>query len=202
MTPLYSLLPPARPNATPLRSPPPLVRSRLMLSRRPPPVSTGLTHAAIELSQGGHKLRVVTVSSLAAFFPMPLKATYAASKRYLLQLSLSLREELRSRQGSATALCPAGLPTREDARRAIEAQGLIGRLTTVDVNRVVAGTLNAALRGRALHIPGALNRVLRATGALLPETLVARLVFARWSDARDSQGLDAPGSGPDVELVA
>jgi short-subunit dehydrogenase len=145
-----------------------------------------ITRAAIDLSDGGVGLRVVTVSSLAAFYPMPLKATYAASKRFLLQLSLGLREELRERGGSATALCPAGLPTREDARAAIEAQGLLGRLTTVDVNRVAASTIRAAVAGRAVHIPGLVNRGLRVAGALVPPTLLARVLHARWQATRAS----------------
>ena len=37
---------------------------------------------------------IITVSSLAAFFPIPVKATYAASKRFLLDFSLALRDEV------------------------------------------------------------------------------------------------------------
>ena len=61
--------------------------------------------------------RIINVASLAAFLPMPVKATYAASKRFLLDFSLALREEVRE----------------------------------------LDATLNDALRGKAVTIPGGLK---------------------------------------------
>ncbi len=49
-------------------------------------------------------LRIINVSSLAAFYPMPVKAVYAASKRFLLDWSLALRQELRGQDITVTAL--------------------------------------------------------------------------------------------------
>ena len=54
---------------------------------------------------------------------MPVKATYAASKRFLLDFSLALREELRGLGATVTVLCPAGLPNHPECIQAIEAQG-------------------------------------------------------------------------------
>jgi short-subunit dehydrogenase len=125
-------------------------------------------------------LRIVTVSSLGAFYPMPYKAVYAASKRFLLDWSLALREELRADGVSITVLCPGGLPTNADCRRAIEAQGFFGRLTTRNTGEVAAETIDAALSGRAVVIPGAANRFLGAVGGILPPAWIAAGICARW----------------------
>ena len=43
-----------------------------------------VTHAVLQRSNPDARFCIVVVSSLAALFPMPLKATYAASKRFLM----------------------------------------------------------------------------------------------------------------------
>lgn len=130
-------------------------------------------------------LRIVTVSSLGAFYPMPYKAVYAASKRFLLDWSLALRAELRPDGVSVTVLCPGGLPTNADCRRAIEAQGFLGRLTTRNTGEVAAETISAALSGRAVVIPGAANRLLGAVGGALPAAWIAAGICARWGQVHE-----------------
>ncbi|MCL6613932.1 MAG: SDR family NAD(P)-dependent oxidoreductase [Firmicutes bacterium] len=141
-----------------------------------------MTHAILALRDEGRPFRLINVASLAAYYPMPVKATYAASKRFLLDFSLALREELRRVGGSVTVLCPAGLPTREEAIRAIEAQGLMGRLTTTDVGFVAARTIDSALRGRPVYVPGAVNRMLRFLGGLAPPGFAASFIGERWHE--------------------
>jgi short-subunit dehydrogenase len=149
-----------------------------------------ITHALLPLRNPADSFRIINVSSLAAFYPMPVKATYAASKRFLLDFSLALREELRPMGVTVTALCPAGMPTNAECIEAIEAQGWVGQLTTVDVGRVANQTLNAAMNGRAVVIPGAVNRVIQAVGSAIPPALIARLIVRRWSSVRQKRALD------------
>ncbi len=143
-----------------------------------------MTHALLALRDQAVTFRVVNVSSLAAFFSMPVKATYAASKRFILDFSLALRNELREQNVSVTALCPAGLPTTDSCIAAIESQGIMGQLTTEDIGKVAHETIDAALRGQAIVIPGFLNRVIRWLGGLVPATSVAEFVGWRWRTAQ------------------
>jgi short-subunit dehydrogenase len=143
-----------------------------------------MTHALLELRDASTRFLVVNTASLAAFSPMPHKATYAASKRFLLDFSLALREELAGQRVTVTALCPAGLPTTRECIAAIEAQGLMGQITTQNIGAVAADTLDAALKGKAVHVPGVVNRVLLVLGGLVPPTLIARLIGWRWGAAR------------------
>ncbi len=146
-----------------------------------------MTRALLEYRDPLTTFRIINVASLAAFYPMPVKATYAASKRFLLDFSLALREEVRPIGATVTVLCPAGLPTTRECIEGIEAQGWIGQLTTQDVGSVANATLDCALAGRAVYIPGWINRVLQALGSLLPSSLVAALIGSRWKSARDKR---------------
>ncbi len=65
-----------------------------------------MTHAILSRRREGARFTILFVSSLASMFPMPLKATYAASKRFLYDFSLALRQELKSENVSVTVLWP------------------------------------------------------------------------------------------------
>lgn len=142
-----------------------------------------MTHALLALREPRSPFRVINVASLAAFYPMPYKATYAASKRFMVDLSLALREELGGENVSMTALCPAGMPTTPECIAAIEAQGLMGYLTTMNTGTVAALALDGSERGQAVVIPGRFNRALQLAGRLAPAGLVARLIGLRWAAA-------------------
>lgn len=148
-----------------------------------------MTYAILKLRDKEQHFRVINVASLAAFYPMPVKAMYAASKRFLLDFSMALREEIRPIGGTVTALCPAGMPTNIECIRAIDAQGFAGRITTKNVGFVASRTIDHALKGHAVYIPGALNRLLKFLGGLVPPTVVANLVGNRWNAAQRKRGI-------------
>ncbi|MBI9044136.1 MAG: SDR family NAD(P)-dependent oxidoreductase [Anaerolineaceae bacterium] len=137
-------------------------------------------HAMLRLADPTETFRVINISSLAAFYPMPVKATYAASKRFILNFTFALREELKDMGGSATVLCPAGLPTTPHCIQSIESQGIMGQLTTMNIGKVASRTIDLALKGRAIYIPGLINQVLQKAGGLLPSPQIARLIANRW----------------------
>jgi short-subunit dehydrogenase len=143
-----------------------------------------ITHEALLLRRKYGRFYIIFVSSLASISPMPLKATYAASKRFLFDFALALGKELKEENVSVLSLCPAGLPTTPESIRGIEAQGFWGSVTTNRLERVVRRTVTRALRGRHLYVPGALNRIFSVAARLLPASAAAELVYARWSRAQ------------------
>lgn len=143
-----------------------------------------ITHEVISRRVSGGKLTLVFVSSLASMFPMPLKATYAASKRFLFDFAQALREECRGQNIQVMALCPGGLATNPTVMEAIAAQGFWGDVTTNPLETVARRTLDRALRGRACYFPGVLNRCLMRLGHLVPRSLVALVIHWRWSGAQ------------------
>ncbi len=82
-----------------------------------------ITHEILNRRNDQGKFYLVFVASLASLYPMPLKATYAASKRFLYDFSIALGEELKAKHVSVLSLCPGGLPTTEEAIRCIQVQG-------------------------------------------------------------------------------
>jgi short-subunit dehydrogenase len=128
--------------------------------------------------------RIINVSSMAAFYPMPVKAVYAASKRFLLDFSRALNEEARSENASVTVLCPAGMPTTRSCIQSIEAQGFAGLITTKNVGGVAHQTIEAALSGKTVVIPGLINQVLQKFSSLVPDSVKIRLIGWRWVSVR------------------
>ncbi|MEA5060461.1 MAG: SDR family NAD(P)-dependent oxidoreductase [Candidatus Pelethousia sp.] len=144
----------------------------------------GVTHRALESRNPGLPFFLVFVSSLASLYPMPLKATYAASKRFLLDFACALRQELRAENVSVLALCPGGLATTEAAVSGIAAQGLMGSITSNGLERLTRRTISRVLAGRPLYIPGLMNGALRMLGKLVPRGIVARIIYLRWRNAQ------------------
>jgi short-subunit dehydrogenase len=142
-----------------------------------------ITHGVLSLRDPEQKFRLINVCSLAGFYPMPFKATYAVSKGFLLDFSHALREEIRS-FGTVTALCPAGMPTNVEDMRSMFAQGFWGLITSVNQDEVAKRTLEAALKGKAVVIPGLLNQLIQSASYLIPLSLKVRYVAKRWKKVR------------------
>ena len=143
-----------------------------------------ITHAILTRRKEGTTFSLVFVSSLASMCPMPLKATYAASKRFLTDFALALRQELKSQNVKVLTLCPGGLPTTEEAISGITAQGFWGNVTTNKLESVAFETVERVQKGKGLYIPGAVNRTLSAIGKLLPRTVIAAIIYSRWMGAQ------------------
>jgi short-subunit dehydrogenase len=154
-----------------------------------------LSRNVLPLRDRSRQFLLINVASLAGFYAMPYKATYAASKRFLIDWSRALREELREENVNVTVLCPAGMPTHSECIRSIESQGIAGQLTTVDVGRVADVTLNAAYRGQLMVIPGWINNALRLAGRLMPAGLVSRAIGQRWQKTRERKEQNTVGAG-------
>ena len=140
-----------------------------------------ITHAILERRRPGGHFTTIFVSSLASMFPMPLKATYAASKRFLLDFATSLRQELKSQDANVLALCPGGMVTTKEAMDGITAQGFWGDVTTNPLEVVARKTLDRALAGKATYVPGGLNQALSFFGKIIPRSWVAAVVYWRWN---------------------
>ena len=143
-----------------------------------------ITYEALARRIPDNKFSIVFVSSLASLYPMPLKATYAASKRFLLDFSIALNEELKDKNATVLSLCPGGLPTTQEAMMGIAAQGFWGNVTTNKLEEVARKTISKALAGRSVFIPGRLNSTLSILGKFIPRALVVKLLYHRWHGAQ------------------
>lgn len=152
------------------------------------------TRSVLAFRHPSATLRVINISSLAGFNPMPIKSVYSSTKRFIIQFTLALREEFAQDEATFTVVTPSGMPTSERAIKGIKAQGLLGKLTAMEAEAVARRSIDYALANRAVYIPGAVNRVVKFLTGLLPDTMMAKLIGRRWKKTyqkRETEGATA-----------
>jgi|SRR5579872_5666470 len=119
---------------------------------------------------------VLNVASTAAFQPGPLMALYYATKAFVLSFTEALAEESRDTGVTATALCPGPTATDFQRRAKIESVRLmkfkLGMMTAAEVAEI---GYSAFLEGKAVVIPGLLNKFGAQSVRFSPRALVRRI---------------------------
>lgn len=130
---------------------------------RAPVQLTGLLWPDL-LARGG---MVVNVASLAAYQPVPLMATYAATKAFLLNWSIALDTEGRPRGVRCVAICPGPVSTDFFRGAGFSAPtGLPGQTAEDCVDEALA----AMAAGSPQAVTGWSNRLVACFSARLPKT--------------------------------
>ena len=121
--------------------------------------------------------RVLNVASIAAFQPVPMLATYAATKAFVLSLSESLAAELNGTGVTVTTLCP-GITDTHMLSSAVEANarlaGLPGFLVG-DVEQVAEEGYRACMEGEVIRVPGVVNQFVTLASRATPKWLLRRI---------------------------
>lgn len=135
---------------------------------------TELTRAVLPGMLARSRGKILNVSSVAAFQPGPLMATYYATKAYVLSLSAALTEEVRGTGVTVTCLCPG--PTRTGFAKAahLEKSLLFGGkpMGLADAATVARIGYRGMLDGKNMVIPGMRSRI---------GTYLARVAPLSWS---------------------
>lgn len=141
---------------------------------------TGLTemlaHFVPPMVARGHG-RVLNVASIAAFQPVPMLATYAATKAYVLSLTESLAEELQGSGVSVTTLCPGITATAmlDRAKATSRELGGLPGFVVGSAEEVADEGFQACLKGEVIRVPGALNQAAALAGRATPRWLLRRV---------------------------
>lgn len=130
-----------------------------------------LTHAALSVMVGRGSGRILNVASVAGFQPVPNESVYAATKAFVLSFSEGLSEELRGTGVTLTALCPGFTRSEFQERAGIDARSLPAVLWQ-DAPEVAVAGLDALMAGRAVCVPGPVNKVLGGLTRLAPRSVV------------------------------
>jgi len=119
------------------------------------------------LARGG---MVANVASLAGYQPVPLMATYAATKAFLLNWSVALDAEGADRGVRSVAICPGPVSTNFFRGAGFSRPtGLPGQTAEACVDEALA----AMAAGRSQAVTGWSNRALAAISARLPKAWAA-----------------------------
>lgn len=97
-----------------------------------------ITHQLLPNLLRQPKAYILNVSSMAAFSPIGFKTVYPASKTFIHSFSRGLREELKDTNVFVSVVNPGAMKTNIDVCKRIEKQGVLGKLTLLDPNKVAA----------------------------------------------------------------
>jgi short-subunit dehydrogenase len=133
-------------------------------------LTKALAPAMVQRGRGG----ILNVGSVYSFSPAPWQSLYGAAKGWILSVSLALREELRGTGVTVTALCPGTTLSRFRTRNGFTDRASWLTLTSAEVAR--AGH-RAFRRGRAVVVPGAVNKLYVLAARLMPASWLGRYVY-------------------------
>jgi len=119
--------------------------------------------------------RIMNVASTAAFAPGPFMAVYYATKAYVLSFSEALSEELRGTGVSVTALCPGATGTCFQKRARVEKTVLFSPWKVMDAETVARIGYRGMIRGKAVVIPGWLNKLMVISIRFSPRSSVRKI---------------------------
>ena len=119
----------------------------------------------------GEGCRIIQLCSSSAFLPQPEFASYAASKAYVLSFSRALRQEVKKKGITVTAVCPGPVNTEFFEAAGGEIAPAKKRFL-VESKDVVAKALKDAKKGKELSIYGTGMKLVHLAGKVLPTRVV------------------------------
>jgi len=146
-----------------------------------------ITKWIIDCRDKNKKLEILTVASLAAEYPMPYMAVYAASKAFVLSFMTALREEVKEQNVVVSTVIPSGIYTTQAMKDAIASQGLGGKLSSMTPEKIVQIALKKM--GKAIIVPGAFNKLTRFVSGFASYTALARITGKRWKKSQKKRNM-------------
>lgn len=134
-----------------------------------------LAHAVlpgmIERKSGG----ILNVASTAAFQPGPGMAVYFATKAFVLSFSEALHEEVKGQGIAVSALCPGPTATEFGEIAGFGPSNPSSKLAAASAPVVEAG-LAGMESGKAVVVPGLMNKATAQAHRFLPRSIVRKAV--------------------------
>lgn len=151
--------------------------------------TTTLTKAFLDKHDKASHLDIVTISSLGANYPMPFMAVYSATKSYLKNYMLALRQEYKWDNVNISTILPGAIATSDDMKKAVEAQGLKGKLSLVAPEKIARMSLNAVKKNKAIVIPGWFNKLTNLASKITPQSLQIKVAGKMWKKSQEKRGI-------------
>jgi len=119
--------------------------------------------------------RILNVASTAAFQPGPLMAVYYATKAFVLSFSEAIHEELLGSGVTVTALCPGATETGFQDRADMRDARLVKGRKIMDARTVAEAGYRGLMEGKAIVIPGLMNRLMAQSVRVSPRSVVRKI---------------------------
>jgi short-subunit dehydrogenase len=111
---------------------------------------------------------ILNMASMGAFFNMPHKEVYVATKSFLISFSRSLQFTLKNTPVSITILCPGSVNSNARLKEIHENLKGVGKKAVMDPHEVAEQGLDALFRKEKLFVPGRINRWLLRLNKIMP----------------------------------
>ena len=115
----------------------------------------------------GENSYMIQMCSGSAFLPQPEFASYAASKAYVLSFSRALRQEVKNRKISVTAVCPGPVNTEFFEAAGSKIKPSKQKFLT-EPEAVVKKALKDAKAGKVLSVYGGSMKLVHLAGKIVP----------------------------------
>ena len=139
---------------------------------------TQLTHFALQSMLKAGRGRILNVASTAAFMPGPGMAVYYASKAYVLSFSEAITREVKGSGVTITTLCPGPTDTGFAASAGLGKSLLHHFLPAATSMQVAKAGYKAMKKGKAIEIPGFMNKFSTLTPRFSPRSLVRNMIYS------------------------
>jgi len=130
--------------------------------------TTLLTHELLPNLKRQKRAYILNIGSMAAHNPTAYKTVYPASKAFIWNFSLGLREELKKTSVSVSVASPGAMATSPEITARIERQGFWGKATLKKTSAIAQKCIRQTLKGKR-HI--VINPLSLALSCLLPDSL-------------------------------
>jgi short-subunit dehydrogenase len=139
---------------------------------------THLTKLFVTVMKARKSGRVLNIASTAAFVPGPLMAVYYASKAYVLSFSEAIAKELEGTGVTVSTLCPGPTESGFQERAAMTESKLVqDRSTLMKADTVARIGYEGLMAGKAVIIPGTVNKIQTLLPRIVPRELVPTIVM-------------------------
>ena len=134
---------------------------------------TELAHAVLPGMIDRRSGAILNVASTAAFQPGPGMAVYFATKAFVLSFSEALHEEVKRHGVMVSALCPGPTATEFGEVAGFGGSNLLDKFAA-DSPSVVRAGLEALEKGKAVIIPGLMNKSTSLAHRFFPRSWVRK----------------------------
>jgi hypothetical protein len=119
---------------------------------------------------------ILNISSFSAFYSIPYKSVYCASKAFVYRFSRALNAELKHTPVSITVVCPNGVRTNPDTYKRISTHGFLTQSVILSAEEVARISIDGMLKKKLVVIPGFFNKILLIVSKFIPPGMAEKRI--------------------------
>lgn len=137
-------------------------------------LTNNLTHILAPKLLANKPAFILNVASMAAYFSLPYKTVYSASKAFVLSFSKALRQEFKEKGVNVSCITPGPMVTNDEVRERIKHIGWRKHITNIaEPETIAAIAVNGVLANKAVILPTFSDKLNVTLKAIIPSPLLS-----------------------------